>query len=98
MELREIRLTHQNHTNCPGKNKEEYMSSYEYTKTYSIGDKITTDKFEIIITNVETRTKVGTDKTATDEYLRYRDMKWEDSYDYSSIKEKINYLKKHNQK
>ena len=35
MELREIRLTHQNHTNCPGKNKEEYMASYESTQLYT---------------------------------------------------------------
>ena len=35
MELREIGLTHQNHTNCPEKNKEEYMSSYEYTQLYA---------------------------------------------------------------
>ena len=33
MELREIRLTHQNHTNCPRKNKEEYMSSYTKNHT-----------------------------------------------------------------
>lgn len=35
-------------------------SSYEYTKIYNIGDKITTDKFEITIINVEERSKVGT--------------------------------------
>lgn len=37
MELREIRLTHQIHTNCYGKNtvkKIEYMASYEATLLY----------------------------------------------------------------
>lgn len=34
--------------------------SYDYTRTYNIGDKITTDKFEITITDVAERFKVGT--------------------------------------
>ncbi|MBR1417077.1 MAG: hypothetical protein IJ572_04595 [Bacilli bacterium] len=35
------------------------------------------------------KSRVGIDKTATDEYLRYRDLKWEDSYDYSRINDQI---------
>ena len=40
--------------------KSETKSSYEYTKTYNIGDKITTNKFEITVTDVTERSKVGT--------------------------------------
>ncbi len=40
--------------------KSETKSSYEYTKTYNIGDKIITDEFEITVTNVEERANVGT--------------------------------------
>ena len=41
----------------------ELTSSTEYTPIYyDIGEKITTNKYEITVTNIEERTKVGTSK------------------------------------